>query len=417
MNKSFGATGYENSLRWFARASKVIPGGIYGHTSPVTTLGGVFPYYAEKADGCRYWDIDGREYIDYMCAYGPIVLGYRHPEVEAAAEKQRKDGNAFNHPTTAIVELAERLVSLVDFAEWAVFAKNGADLTTWSIQVAREKTGRPKVLKIRGAYHGAHAWCTPGHAGLIPEDRAHVHEFTWNDLDSFEAQVKKHQGKVAAVMVTPFHHPAFGDGVLPAPGFLQSVQAICRREGIVLILDDVRAGFRLHLGGSHRYFNFEPDVAVYCKALGNGYPISAAVGRADLKVAASKVFLTGSYWNSAVPMRVALKVLEVLERDNGLAHMDRMGGLLGEGLKQLALKYGQRIKWTGPNAIPFSSFENDPAWHRQQLFCTEVTARGAFFHPHHNWFLSVAHQEKDIADTLAAAEPAMAMVQAEFGSV
>jgi glutamate-1-semialdehyde 2,1-aminomutase len=352
-----------------------------------------------------------------MCAYGPVVLGYHHPEVEAAAEQQKRAGNCFNHPTEGMIALAEKLVGLVDFADWAVFGKNGSDLTTWAVQVAREKTGRAKLLKVRGAYHGTHAWCTPGHGGLIPEDRAQVHDFVWNDLDSFEEAVKRYRGKVAAVILTPFHHPAFADSVLPSPGFLQGIQATCRREGIVLILDDVRCGFRLHLGGSHRYFNFEPDMAVYCKALGNGYPISAAVGRKELKVAASKVFLTGSYWNSAVPMAAALKTIEVLERDNLLPHMDRMGAMLGAGLTSLAEKYGQRVKWTGPNAMPFCSFEQDEAWHRQQRFCAEVTARGAFFHPHHNWFLCAAHQESDIRATLVAAEAGFQAVQAEFGNI
>ena len=116
-----------------------------------------------------------------MCAYGPVVLGYRHPGVEAAAQRQAALGDCLNHPAAVMVELAERLVSLIDFAAWAVFGKNGSDMTTWCIQVAREYTGRSKILCVEDAYHGIDAWCTPGHGGLIEEDRAHVHRFRWND--------------------------------------------------------------------------------------------------------------------------------------------------------------------------------------------------------------------------------------------
>ncbi len=169
---------YTKSNELFARAAKVIPGGIYGHASPAISLPGASPYYAARAEGCRYWDVDGNEFIDFMCGYGPIILGYNHPEVEEAAARQARDGNCFNHPTPLMVELAERLVSLVDFASWSVFGKNGADMTTWCTQVAREHTGAKKILKVAGAYHGSHPWCSPGHGGWIEEDRVARAQFS-----------------------------------------------------------------------------------------------------------------------------------------------------------------------------------------------------------------------------------------------
>jgi glutamate-1-semialdehyde 2,1-aminomutase len=416
MSRAFEHTGYPASLQLFERAVRVTPGGIYGHTSPALTLPGHFPYYARRAAGARYWDADGREFIDYLCAYGPIVLGYGHPEVEAAAEKQRRDGDCFNHPTEAMVLLAEKLVSLVDFAGWAVFGKNGSDMTTWAVQVAREFTGRPKILTVRQGYHGAHAWCTPGHGGLIPEDRAHIHSFGWNDPGEFRDLVKRHRGRVAAVISSPFHHPSFGDSILPAPGFWADVQETCRREGILFILDDVRAGFRLHLGGSHRYFGCEPDLICFSKALGNGYSISAALGREELKVAASRVFLTGSFWQSAVAMRAALATLEVLERDNGIEHMRRIGETLMTGLGTAARRHGLSVTCSGPPAIPFMSFANETDWRRSQRFCAEMALRGVFFHPHHNWFVSTAHTDAELDQTLAAADAAFAVVKDEFGN-
>ena len=399
---------YSESLAWFQRAAKVVPGGIYGHTTPSNMVPGAMPYFADRGAGCRYWDVDGREYLDYMCGYGPIVLGHCHPEVEEAAERQRREGSCFNHPTKRFVELAERMVELIDFADWAVFGKNGSDMTTWAMQVAREKTKRRKVLHVRGAYHGTHAWCTPGKGGLVKEDRAQIETFTWNDPASFLRAVRRWEGDVAAVFLTPYHHPLYTESVLPSPEFLQTIEATCRQEGIVLVLDDIRAGFRVDLGGSHRHFRFNPDIACYCKALANGYAISAAVGRADLRVAASRVFLTGSYWNSAVPMAAALKTLEILERDQVLPHLKSMGERLADGLVKAGAKNGLRVVVSGPPAIPFLTFPDCRNLRWNQLFSVEMAKRGVFFHPHHNWFLCGAHQAGDIDETILAAEAGFA---------
>jgi glutamate-1-semialdehyde 2,1-aminomutase len=406
---------FARSLALFERAAAVIPGGIYGHTSPAATLPGASPYYADRAKGCRYWDVDGNEYVDLLCGYGPIVLGYEHPEVEAAAEEQLRRGNTFNHPAPVMVELAERLVGLVDFASWAVFGKNGSDMTTWSLQAAREHTGRKKILKVAGGYHGSHAWCTPGHGGLIEEDYAHVHAFPWNDLEAFERLLRQHAGQVAGVIVTPFHHPAFGDSQMPAPGFLPGIEAACRRQGIVLILDDVRGGFRLHLGGSHRAFGFEPDLICFSKALSNGHPLSAALGRQELKRAAGRVFLTGSFWNSAVPMAASLATLRVLERENSIERMAQTGKTLREGMLAAAARHGLAVRYTGPDAMPFMTFADETNFYRSQVFCREAVLRGVFFHPHHNWFLSAAHGPADIEEAVAAADAGFAAVRAEFG--
>ncbi len=406
---------FPKSMEWFERASRVIPSGIYGHATPALTVPLAFPYYAARAEGCRYWDVDGKEYLDFMCGYGPMVLGHHHPEVEEAAERQRRLGDCFNHPTPVMVELAERLVALVDFADWAVLGKNGSDMTTWAVQLAREFTGRKKVLRARGSYHGSHAWCSPGHGGLIEEDRIHVHEFAWNDLNSVEDLVKRHRGQVAAIIITPFAHPAFKDCELAKAGFLPGLQGICRREGIVFILDDVRAGFRLDIGGSHKFFGFEPDMICFSKALGNGYAISAALGRKELRVAASKVFLTGSFWYGAVAMAASLACLRVLEREGAIARMLSTGKMLTDGLAAGAARQGLQVRISGPASLPFMKFSNETNLLRQQLFCTEAVKRGVFFHPHHNWFISAALQEADVNTALAAADEAFGVVKREFG--
>jgi glutamate-1-semialdehyde 2,1-aminomutase len=403
-------------MELFDRARRVIPTGIYGHAAPAQTVPTEFPYYAARAEGCRYWDVDGREYLDFLCGYGPVVLGYNHPEVEEAAERQRRLGDCFNHPTPLMVELAERLVGLVDFADWVVFGKNGSDMTTWSVQTAREFTRRKKVLRARQSYHGSHSWCTPGHGGLIDEDRIHVHDFIWNDLNSIHDLVKQHANQIAALITTPFSHPPFVDSELPAPNFLQGVQDLCRKHGIVFILDDIRAGFRLDMGGSHRYFGVEPDIICFSKALGNGHPISAALGRKKLQLAAARVFLTGSFWYNAVPMAAALACLRVLEREKAIPHMLKMGQLLLDGLQSRAAQNGLQVRTSGPASLPFVTFANERNLFRQQRFCAEAVRHGVFFHPHHNWFISAALREADIEQALTTADAAFAVVREEFGS-
>jgi glutamate-1-semialdehyde 2,1-aminomutase len=394
---------FPKSMELFHRASQIIPGGIYGHTTPITTVPGAFPYYAASGQGGRYTDIDGNEFIDFMCGYGPIVLGHRHPEVDSAARARQELGDCFNHPSPLMVELAEKMVDLVDIADWAVFGKNGSDMTTWAIQVARQATGRKKILKAGGAYHGTDAWCTPGHGGLIEEDRAQIGNFPWNDSQAVRDCFRKFENEVAAVIITPFHHPAFGDSVLPDPEFLETLREGCTRAGALLIVDDIRAGFRLHPGGSHRYFGFEPDLICFCKAMGNGYPISSAVGRGEYKVAASQVFLTGSYWNNAVPMAASLKTIEIIERDDVPARLEKLGQRLFDGLTKGAREAGFEVTCSGPPAIPFMSFKDDPGFHRMQAFSSICAAKGVFFHPHHNWFLCAAHTEEDIDEAVGIA--------------
>src|SRR5215469_16905160 len=168
------------------KARGVIPGGMYGHQS-TALLPDVFPQFFNRAEGARLWDADGNEYIDYMCAYGPNLLGYRHKAVDAAAAAQQNLGDTMTGPSEAVVELAERFVSLVGHADWAMFCKNGTDATTMAMMAARAHTERKKILVARRTYHGSAPWCTPRQRGILPEDRAHIVYYDYNDTDSLDA--------------------------------------------------------------------------------------------------------------------------------------------------------------------------------------------------------------------------------------
>ncbi len=386
----------KESARLFERASRVVPGGIYGHQSPALLVAGAYPSFFTRGRGSHVWDVDGNEYIDFVCSYGPIVLGHQHPVVEEAAAAQRRDGNCFNGPTARFVELAEHLVAITPCADWAVFAKNGSDVCTWATAVARAATGRTRIVKARGAYHGTHAWCSPVPAGITEADRANVVEVRWNDLASLDAALAEARDQVAAVILTPFRHDAGRDSELPAPGWLEGVRARCDRHGIVFILDDVRAGFRLHLGGSGEYFGVRPDLSCYCKAIANGHPLAACVGRDTLRQAAREVFFTGSFFTSAEPMAAALACLRELERSDAIARMADLGTRLCRGLEAAARVHGLEVVTSGPPALPFMSFRDDPGQKLNRIFAAAAVERGVYLHPHHNWFVSAAHTDADI---------------------
>jgi glutamate-1-semialdehyde 2,1-aminomutase len=404
---------YRESHALLERARRVVPDGIYGHQSPRMLVRDAYPLFFERGAGARVWDVDGNEYIDLVCSYGPIVLGHNHPRVDEAARRQAAKGSIFNGPGRVFVELAERLVDLTPWADWAVFAKNGSDVCTWATGVARAATGRRKILAARGAYHGTHTWCAPLPGGTTAEDRAHVVPYVYNDAASVDAALAAHDGDVAGIITTPFRHDAFHDQEMPAPGFLSHLRARSDAIGAVLILDDVRAGFRLDMRGSGALVGVAPDITCYCKALGNGYAISAALGRDTLRDAATKVFFTGSYWTSAVEMAAALACLAELEATDAIARMERLGIRLRAGMTAQAGARGLAVTYTGPPALPFMTFVADAgSFAMSRVFAAACAARGVYLHPHHNWFLSAALDERDIARVLEVTDEAFGEVAA-----
>ena len=406
---------HERSGELFERAEAVIPGGIYGHQSPRLLTRGAFPSFLAEAAGCRVRDVDGNSYIDYLCAYGPIVLGYNDPKVEAAAAAQRAHGDTLTLPAEVTVELAERLVELTPGADWCVFAKNGSDVCTWSLAVARAATGREVVAMADHAYHGVHGWCNHIKNGFLESERSAVRTFEWNDLASIEQIFADERDDVAAVIVTPFRHELLEDSVMPAPGFLEALRLLCTRYGTLLIVDDVRAGFRLHLGGSTQRWGVTPDLLLYSKAVANGYPLSVMLGSDSLRSAAESVFMTGTFFLQAVPMAAALATVGELEDRDGIERMARAGRRLCAGLAERAAASGFDIVVSGPPAIPFMTFRADEgSFKRSYAFAGACARRGVLFHPLHNWFISVAHSDADIDATLDAAEQSFIEIKGQF---
>lgn len=409
---------YNATQKLFKKAAKVIPCGIYGHYSPAPLVPATdYPFFTARAKGSRIWDVDGNEFIDYMCAYGPMVTGYGNPKVDAAAQKQAKLGNCMTGVPPVMVELAEYMTELIPSADWAFFAKNGGDVTNYAVMIARAETGRKKILMVGGGYHGVSAWMQgEGHHGVTDDDKKYVLTVKWNDLEGFRKTVEENRGEIACFISSPYHHPTFCDNEYPEGGYWGGIESICRKEGIVIITDDIRAGFRLDMGGSAEYFGYKSDLTCFCKAIANGYPISALVGTEAMKSAASKVFFTGSYWFSAEPMAAALANLREMKRINAPKIMLETGRKLLDGMVKIASGYGYDLKVSGAPSMPYLRITNDPSMMLHQDWCAECTKRGAYFTSHHNWFISTAHTDKDIKRTWDIVDDAFKTMKKKYGS-
>ena len=398
-----------------ARARRVIPGGMWGHLDAKRQPPG-YPQYFERARGCRMWDVDGREYIDFMCSWGPIILGHHDADVDAAVRAQAEAGDCLNGPSARLVELAELVVELVPHADWAMFSKNGTDATTVCVTVARAATKRRKVLAARRAYHGAAPWCTPSLIGVTAEDRAHIAHFDYNDPDSLRQAAAEAKDDLAAILVSAFRHDLGRDHELPTREFAAAARDICDRTGAALIVDDVRAGFRLHMGGSWELVGVRPDLAAWSKAIANGHALAAVTGSDRFREAASSVFTTGSFWCASVPMAAAIATLTKLRDTDGVAHMRAMGQRLRDGLATQAKTHGIGLRQSGPPQMPLVLFEDDADLAKGTLFCQEALRRGVFLHQNHTMFLSAAHTADDIDQALEATDAALKTVAAHFGA-
>jgi glutamate-1-semialdehyde 2,1-aminomutase len=400
---------------WRARARAVIPNGMYGHQSARALPEG-YPQFLARGQGGRIWDVDGNEYVDFMCSYGPIVLGHQHPKVEDAVRRQAALADCQNGPSTVMVELSELLVDRVDHAAWAILAKNGTDATTMCVTIARATTRKRKVLVAAGAYHGAAPWCTPVTNGVVDEDRAHLAHYTYNDYDSVKQAVERHGDDLAAIVVSPFRHDARFGQELVDPEWARMLRRVCDDTGAALVLDDVRGGFRLANGGSWEPIGVAPDLSAWSKAIANGHPLAAVLGNDRFRVGAEQIFVTGSFWFSAVAMAAAVATITALGEENALAAMNQAGHRLRDGLTAQAAAHALTVNQTGPVTMPILTFTADTEFERANLFAGQTARGGAYLHPWHNWFMCAAHTDADVDRALAATDAAFAEVRARFGA-
>ena len=406
---------YSKSHEEFLRAERVIPSGIYGHQGPAEGCYvpiEAFPLFSSRARGSYLWDLDGNRLIDYMCAYGPNILGYHDPDVDAAAAKQRAISDCTTLPSTVMIDFAELLVDTVATADWAFFAKNGNDVTTLAVMTARAYTHRKKIVFFKGYYHGVAPWTQKiDYAGVIEEDVMHNLYVDWNDFDGLQALFEQHKGEIAAVIGQPYMHGNFADNVLPEKDFWQRVRKLCTEENTVLIVDDVRAGFRLDLAGSDHYFGFEADLICFCKALANGYNVSALCGKEFLKNSVSSLSYTGSYWLSAVPFAAGIACIEKMKRIDCPRLLNEQGVKLKEGLIAAAKSFDFDLRVTGAPSLFYLRIADDPSLHLHQEWVAECVKRGVFFTNHHNHFINASLTDEDIRETVEIAGDAFEILR------
>jgi len=414
--KNVGKLNLTKSLELFEQAKKLVPGGTFPTRGPHNFVEGEYPIFFESGKGGRITDVDGNEYIDLLCAYGPIILGYREEEVDEAVIKQIRDkGFCFTLTQRWQNQLAEKLNELVPSSEMCYFFKSGSDATTASIRIAREYTKRIKVMRC--GYHGWHDWCIEAKGGIPAKLYEDVYEFRYNNLDQLEDLMARYGDQTAAIILTPFGHPLHEKMEEPKPGFLEGAREIATKYGAVLVFDEVRTGFRLTMGGAQKLYGVTPDLSVLGKGMANGYAISAVTGKADIMKVAEKgekgVFISATFFSNSDSYVASLKTIEILERDHVLDKIWEKGGRFLKKVQTIINKYDVGAELSGVAPMFFITFKKDEASTqraRRDEFYTQLIRRGVFLHPHHHGYICYRHTEQDLDITAKAIDEALAYV-------
>lgn len=405
------------SLELFEQAKRLVPGGVLGARKPSDFIEGEYPIFLEYGKGCRLTDVDGNEFIDFLCGYGPIILGYREEEVDEAVAKQIRDkGFCFTLTQRYQNELAQKLTELVPCSEMSIFLKTGSDATTASIRIARAFTNRIKV--IRCGYHGWHDWCVEMKGGIPSKFYEDVFEFRYNRLDQLEDLMKQHGDQTAAIIMTPFGHPLHQKMEEPKPGFLEGVRALATKYGAVLVFDEIRTGFRLRMGGAQQLYGVTPDLAVLGKGMANGYAISVVTGKTEVMMAAAqKLFISSTFFPNSDGFIAALKTIEILERDNVVTKIWEKGDRFLKKLQEIISKHPVGAELSGVAPMFFITFKKDKGeTHRSRRddFYIQLIRRGIFFTPHHHGYICYRHTDQDLDITANAIDEAMAYLNGKY---
>lgn len=390
----------DQSQAWLERAQRVIPGCAQTFSkSPMLFVQGVAPNFVARAAGPYVWDVDGNRYLDYILGLGPIILGHCDPVVDGAVRDQMKLGMSFSLPHPVEVELAEKLCAVVPCAEMVRYGKNGSDVTAAAVRVARAFTRRDKVACC--GYHGWQDWyigSTSRHQGVPQAVRALTLTFPYNDLEALARLFQLHKDAIACVIMEPVTF------VPPNEGYLAGVKDLCRRNGALLVFDEIVTGFRLALGGAQQYFDVVPDLACFGKGMANGYPLSAIVGRADVMRWFNEVFFSFTHGGEALSLAAGLATLEEAQAKDLPGHLWRVGARLQAETNRLIAERDLERHAACVGLPPWSAIRfTDPAgkdpMRLRSLFQQEAIRRGLLTHGNH--MLSLSHTDAVIDETLA----------------
>ena len=389
-----------------AKAQRLIPSCTQTFSKgPTQFIQGVAPVFLARGQGSHVWDVDGNEYIDYPMALGPIILGHNYPAVTEAVMHQMRDGTTFSLPHPLEVELAEMLIEIIPCAEMVRFGKNGSDATAGAVRVARAFTGREKIACC--GYHGWQDWyigTTTRNKGVPKAVQGLTVPFEYNSIESLERIFAEHPGQVAAVIMEPV-------GVIePRDGFLQQVRELTQREGALLIFDEVVTCFRLALGGAQEYFGVTPDLACFGKAMANGYPIAAIVGRRDIMEQFDEVFFSFTFGGETLSLAAARATITEMREKNVIGYLWEQGQKLKDGYKVLAREFGvdrytECIGLPPRTVITFKDETGAESLVLKSLFQQECLKRGVLFSGGQN--VCYSHSDADIDYTLRVYRAAM----------
>jgi glutamate-1-semialdehyde 2,1-aminomutase len=391
------------------------------------------PVFIARSEGSRLFDVDGNAYIDYVGSWGPMILGHNHPEVRAALEEALKNGTSYGAPTALEVEMAELVCACVPSAEMVRMVNSGTEATMSAIRVARGFTGRDKIVKCEGCYHGhedsllvkagsgAMTFGVPTSPG-VPEDVArNTLTVPYNDPEAFEAAVKENPEQIACLIVEPV--PGNMGCVPPAPGYLSALREITAREGIVLIFDEVMSGFRVALGGAQERFGVTPDLTTLGKVIGGGLPVGAYAGKQEImrKVSpAGPVYQAGTLSGNPLAMSAGLATLRALRRPGVYEALEAKSAALCDGLAELARRKSVPTFHNRVGAMFTTFFQAGPVTDYGTALRSDTERFGKFFQgmlkrgvnlapsQFEAGFMSLAHTDDDIGRTLEAAEQALA---------
>jgi len=405
------------SRELFQEACGLVPGGVLGARKPSDFIEGEYPIFLETGKGCRLTDVDGNEFIDFLCGYGPIILGYREEELDDAVCKQIKEkGFCFTLTQKYQNALAKKLSELVPCSELSIFLKTGSDATTASIRIARASTGKIKVMRC--GYHGWHDWCVEMKGGIPAKFYEDVFEFPYNRLDKLEELMAAHGNETAAIIMTPFGHPNHEEMQEPKAGFLEGVRDLADRYGAVLVFDEIRTAFRLRMGGAQELYGVTPDLTVLGKAIANGYPISVVTGKKSvMEAAGGKLFISSTFFPNSEGFVAALKTIEILERDKVLENIWHKGERFMEKIRALVDKYEVGARLTGVAPMFYITFDKDETGaykDRRKDFYTQLIRKGFFFTPYHHAYICFRHTEEDLELTLNAIEESLSYVREKY---
>ncbi|OGO77947.1 MAG: glutamate-1-semialdehyde 2,1-aminomutase [Clostridiales bacterium GWB2_37_7] len=393
----------KRSMELFEEAQRLSPGGLMGIRRPYNFVPGEYPIFIERGYDGHIVDVDGNDYIDMLCAYGPIILGYNEPEINQEVIKQMEKGFCFSLVQEIQNQLQQRLIDIIPSAEMVVLCKTGSDATSIATRVARAYNDKDKILRC--GYHGWHDWCVEVQGGVPKQVSDLTIEFEYGDLNVLEDVLKQHANEAACIIITPVGHPLAHPVTAPPEGYLQGVRELADKYNVVLIFDEIRTGFRVSLGGAQERYGVTPDLSVFGKAMANGYPISACVGKTEfMKVLEKKAFVSSTFFPNSLEMAAAMKTIDILERDRVIEDIWTRGQKFQDATAKLIAESGVPADVSGIPPMQFITFDKVDAQYKERraFFYTQTIRRGLFIQPYHHGYICYRHTDADLKHALNA---------------